>query len=807
MKKCILGLVFGLVFLLFPGVLLYAALPAEYPGQLPDETLERLTTQLDSMDIGKYNIDLNVKVKIPALKAPDAGVNGNPGDMKHAPVDLWAIVLRPMPVKPRPTILISTCYRREVCLILGASLVSHGYNVMVLDIRGSGSAAGQWQLFDLEEHTDIAYVIDKWIPDESNSGWSNGDVGMIGPSYLAITQFLAAGNIERDEQGRPAHLKAIFPVVPLADVYGDLAMSGGNASIEFILLWLGISDGLGILPPLQLLGSSSMEDVEEALDVWTQHIQAIGGHIRTVMDPAQMTYSQFYRRNSAMMYWPDAPDNWVEWERKRMPADLPVFMTGAWYCIFTRDEGLIYEHALSGQEASDKAMVIGPWYHADGSFNLGIEGLMLSNEVSARWFDWKIKGIEDPFMVKYPVVLYVMGEDRWRAEKSWPLPAERVENRTYYLSRTRADDIQGDWFSGLNRKNNYLLKNALDIDDSVPYSVFDMDKNNPILMHEPPVFHGIVSRSSVRWSIGVGAIVSQASRYLLGTDMDPLMPWEDERLDDVGVLTFTTDELEEDVEISGPLKLTFWAKTEFHRPVTEAIADKACDLLDTFWAGISQSETGENLLTGMMNKKDVQWVIGIEDVFCRGRAKNITSGWLSAAHRPYNAQGDRHDVDPEYTPFNPFYKAPDIMPDPINPGDLYEYVVEIWPTDNRFKAGHRIRLSISASDVPHLLPILHPSRNTIVIDNQHPATLEFAQVTSDGDWKWITPEKGSIKEEFDSVNNYLLNHRDEDAAMQDASSGDGEEAAPEGADDTTSTAAATQSQDSSGACFIRSAMI
>ncbi|MDI6743064.1 MAG: CocE/NonD family hydrolase C-terminal non-catalytic domain-containing protein, partial [Smithella sp.] len=76
-------------------------------------------------------------------------------------------------------------------------------------------------------------------------------------------------------------------------------------------------------------------------------------------------------------------------------------------------------------------------------------------------------------------------------------------------------------------------------------------------------------------------------------------------------------------------------------------------------------------------------------------------------------------VDPAYKAFDPFYFAPDKNPSPIADNTVYQYVVELWPTTNVFKKGHRIRVSISASDFPHLFPILRPSTNTIVIDENH----------------------------------------------------------------------------------------
>ena len=61
----------------------------------------------------------------------------------------------------------------------------------------------------------------------------------------------------------------------------------------------------------------------------------------------------------------------------------------------------------------------------------------MEGSIQARWFDWKIKGAADPFMQEFPVLLYVMGAEKWRAEKSWPLPAARVKNQTLFLTRQK----------------------------------------------------------------------------------------------------------------------------------------------------------------------------------------------------------------------------------------------------------------------------------------------------------------------------------------------------------------------------------
>jgi putative CocE/NonD family hydrolase len=38
--------------------------------------------------------------------------------------------------------------------------------------------------------------------------------------------------------------------------------------------------------------------------------------------------------------------------------------------------------------------------------------------------------------------------------------------------------------------------------------------------------------------------------------------------------------------------------------------------------------------------------------------------------------------------------------EPIEPGKVYKYTIDLWATSNVFKAGHRIRVYISSSNFP-----------------------------------------------------------------------------------------------------------
>jgi predicted acyl esterase len=231
--------------------------------------------------------------------------------------------------------------------------------------------------------------------------------------------------------------------------------------------------------------------------------------------------------------------------------------------------------------------------------------------------------------------------------------------------------------------------------------------------------------------MGMQALLAQVSKAMFKLDIDAGQYWEDERDDEVGVLTFTTDTLTEDVEISGPLTLTFWAKTGFGDP---GDASSTYRLLTSLSKMLNIDEGTS--ITPFLNKRDVQWVVELNDVFKNGRARNITSGWLSAENRPYDVQNPT-EVDRNYVAFDPFYDRSYKEPDPILADTVYKYVVEVWPTDNVFKKGHKIRISLSASDYPHLFPVFYPSENTIVIDDDHKARLDYTKVTGTSGAVWV----------------------------------------------------------------------
>ncbi len=62
-------------------------------------------------------------------------------------------------------------------------------------------------------------------------------------------------------------------------------------------------------------------------------------------------------------------------------------------------------------------------------------------------------------------------------------------------------------------------------------------------------------------------------------------------------------------------------------------------------------------------------------------------------------------------------------PEPLEPHRVYPFEVEIWAIANLFRAGHRLRVTISTSDFPFFASNPIPSRNRIFHDSRYPSRL------------------------------------------------------------------------------------
>ena len=83
----------------------------------------------------------------------------------------------------------------------------------------------------------------------------------------------------------------------------------------------------------------------------------------------------------------------------------------------------------------------------------------------------------------------------------------------------------------------------------------------------------------------------------------------------------------------------------------------------------------------------------------------MSKGWLKASHREKDAERS--------TRLRPFYTHTN--PQPLTPGEIYEFDIEVLPISYVFKKGHRIRLEIANGDSPLTDGVFtHPYHPTLI---------------------------------------------------------------------------------------------
>lgn len=116
-------------------------------------------------------------------------------------------------------------------------------------------------------------------------------------------------------------------------------------------------------------------------------------------------------------------------------------------------------------------------------------------------------------------------------------------------------------------------------------------------------------------------------------------------------LSYTTEPLDQDAEIAGPVALYLYAS---------------------------------------ITSDDADFIVKLKDVSPDGSEFVLSRGWLKASHR---------EVDKEKSkPWQPYH--PHTSATPVVPGEINEYTIEIRPISNLFKKGHKIKLEIWGCDFP-----------------------------------------------------------------------------------------------------------
>jgi putative CocE/NonD family hydrolase len=352
-------------------------------------------------------------------------------------VQLLADVLRPATPGRYPVLIAASPYPRQIqdlgapmgFIEAGASdfFVPRGYVHLIVNLRGTGGSGGTFGFFDSQERQDMHDQVE-WA---ALQPWSDGNIGMIGISYFAMTQMEAA--VER-----PPHLKAIMPVAGTFDLY-DSATHHGLVSTSFVtpfLSMIGMTSG-----HTNKLWRSKLLDVVRGI----LRMPAIHKKFATFNGEAAMTgLKVLLKLHHDPHPWDDLwraivvehplRDAWWE-DRNLLPllhkVEIPVYLGCDWQNVPLHLPSTFPAFQRLTNSKHVRAAMLGEHGLAWPWESLHIEAL--------AWFDHWLKG-SDTGILDGPRIRYVVpGAEGWHAADTWPLP-----NASHRSLALRADGALGD---------------------------------------------------------------------------------------------------------------------------------------------------------------------------------------------------------------------------------------------------------------------------------------------------------------------------------------------------------------------------
>jgi len=494
-----------------------------------------------------------------------------------------------------PVLLQRTPYRRFSWgndIHFAQHAASLGYIVFLQDVRGRYTSDGEWRPFVHE--SEDGYDTIEWIAAQP---YSNGKVGMFGGSYVGATQMLAA-------IANPPHLAGICPVVTASNYHEGWTYQGGAFEQWFNESW---TSGLAqdTLERKIERNPNKQEDVN-VLPLTAYPILKLSPAITDTSASALAPYFlDWLAHPSYDGYWKaiSIEDHFVQ-------IHVPALHVAAWYDIFLGGSLRNYLGIKSsgGSEAARRGqrliVVIGG--HAGGGRKIGDVDFgpeaerFEEDEVALHYYDFLLKGAQNEFATGKPVQIFVMGSNRWREEDDWPLA--RAKTTKFFLHSQGA--------ANSSRGNGSLSTTP---PGSEPPDKFVYDPSKPVP------------------TVG-GPLCCDADHLAAGPrDQRGVESRED-------VLVYSTAALEHELEVTGPVRLAFFASS---------------------------------------TAVDTDFTAKLVDVAPDGTAINLTEGILRSRYRDSAATAA-----------------------PLVPDAVYPLTIDLWATSNVFKAGHRIRLEISSSNFP-----------------------------------------------------------------------------------------------------------
>lgn len=468
---------------------------------------------------------------------------------------------------------------------VGRFWAAHGYAYVAQNVRGRFGSEGRFGSYHNQQEERDGYDTVDWI---TKQPWSNDRVGLVGESYYGYTSLAGA------HSGHPA-VKSISPAN--ITIAREKQVLDGAFPIQASGLW-----------------TLNLDDIEKGQYQDTDSLNIYHLPLITMGEAHGLRDVMWRRRVTG--YLEDPLGKLADADKYYAKIRVPALHVTGWYDSFTRGSIAIWDgvRRLSENQAvrGQQWLMIGPWDHENMSEN--VARLENSNnrvgpmkfdiaiassyeKALVAFFDYTLKEKDNGFAAQPIVQYFNIGANEWRFADTWP-PKEMQTKSLYLHSAGKA----------VSSSDGSL--NMAKPEGEEPVDVYDYDPLKPV---------NITEKIDV-WHRG-------------SNQMD-----RSELLGRGDVLTYMTDPLEEELDITGPIKLELYASSS---------------AVDTDFTG------------------------ALVHVFPDGFSLLIQEGLLRASFRDKSQN-----------------------PTPIEPGKVYKFDIDMWATSYTVPKGHKLRLEVSSSNFP-----------------------------------------------------------------------------------------------------------
>ena len=300
-----------------------------------------------------------------------------------------------------PVVIVRTVYGRWNLQSIGDILGSHGYAVVIQDVRGSGESSGQFG-FLAQEPSDAVETA-QWVLDQP---WCDGRLAILGISYLSAASIAIAAEF-------PDQVKAaVWVTVPVRK--GLLCFQDGALRLHHTLPWTYMRTAplSGFDPELLYRRTPLIDAVPQSIDP---------------------SWAAMLEEGPRSRFW-DGNDLWGYVRRTRVPG----LHFGGWF-DFLLDATLV-PYSEMVQSGAPQRLVLGPWSHngtiggperISGDVSYGYwsgqreGGVDMSSpfmEECVSWLDFWVKGAGDSPARSSVRCFFTGHRPHWAELEAWPHP-------------------------------------------------------------------------------------------------------------------------------------------------------------------------------------------------------------------------------------------------------------------------------------------------------------------------------------------------------------------------------------------------